>query len=78
VKRMILAALAGLLLTSCAVQEATTGEPVAEKQYRTGSNIPVKHPNGDGVTTISKEEMDRSRDSSLTSPQMPMPRPGGR
>ena len=66
-------------LAGCAVQEGNTG-PVVEKQYRTGSNLAVRHGQmNDGVTTVTKEDLDRTRDSSLNAGAgIPPPRPGGR
>ena len=71
-KRAILLAVSGLVLGACAAQLDTAEQDQAwqERTYRTGSNIPAKHaPNQDGVATMSKEDMDRARDSSLSVPQ---------
>ncbi|MEP7067697.1 MAG: hypothetical protein ABI789_00595 [Usitatibacter sp.] len=61
----ILAALAAsFLVAGCAVDTANeSGERRAEPQYRTGSNIATKRHDGPdgGPTTISREEIERSR-----------------
>jgi hypothetical protein len=79
-KSLLIAAVVASALAGCATPDATTGEPIVEKEYRTGSNLPVKRSSsGDGVTTMSKEDLERARDSSLNAgSQMPMPKPGGR
>jgi type IV pilus biogenesis protein CpaD/CtpE len=72
-KRMLLT-VATLALAGCAAQDVSTSNEVAvEKQYRTGSNLPVKRsPVGDGVRTISKEDLERTLDSRV---MVPMPNP---
>ncbi len=68
-------------LAACAQQETTTADKErAAPQYRTGSNIPThRSPSADGVDTLTKEDLDRMRDSSLNpGTSMPAPRPGGR
>lgn len=80
-KELLLAAAAvASALAGCAASQEGNNLPVAEKQYRTGSNIAVRHSSAaDGVTTVSKEDLDRARDSSLDAGRgMPTPRPGGR
>lgn len=82
-KKVLLLAVAAAVsaLAGCAT---TAGEgsdhPFVEKQYRTGSNIAARRsPEADGVTTVSKEDLDRARESSLDAGRgMPTPRPGGR
>jgi type IV pilus biogenesis protein CpaD/CtpE len=78
-KKVLLLAAAVSALAGCAAQEGNTG-PVVEKQYRTGSNLAVRHAQpGDPVTTVSKEDLDRARDSSMNpGAGIPPPRPGGR
>ena len=70
-KRMLLLGLAGVVLGACA--EVNTADPDhawVERTYRTGTNLPTKHsPAADGVATVSKEDLDRARDSSLNVPQ---------
>ena len=70
-KRMVLLAMAGVVLGACA--QVDTSDPDhawVERTYRTGSNLPSKHsPSGDGVATVSKDDLDRSRNSSLNVPQ---------
>jgi len=70
-KRMVLLAMAALVLGACAqVDTSDKDHAWVERTYRTGSNLPSKHaPNADGVATVSKEDMDRARDSSLSVPQ---------
>jgi hypothetical protein len=49
------------LATGCAMESNTaSNEPAAEKEYPTGSNIPRRQGSSpSGVTTISKEAIDR-------------------
>jgi len=70
-KRMVLLAMAAVVLGACAqVDTSDKDHAWVERTYRTGSNLPSKHaPNADGVATVSKEDMDRARDSSLSVPQ---------
>ena len=80
-KRLIILAVAAGVLNACVeadTKEAQKGEWV-ERTYRTGSNIPTKHTAGeDGVTSVSKDDMDRIRNgSSGAAPTMPAPPPGG-
>jgi len=69
--KAILLGMAALVLGACA--QVDTSDPDhawVDRTYRTGSNLPTKHaPNGDGVSTMSKEDLDRARDSSLNVPQ---------
>ncbi|HZZ93283.1 MAG TPA: hypothetical protein VFE23_12035 [Usitatibacter sp.] len=72
---MILIAAAGLA-AGCASTELADngGSPHAEKQYRTGSNIPRRSDQmPDGVQTSGVQ----ASDSSIAHPSMPMPGPGG-
>jgi len=70
-KKAMLLGMAALVLGACAqVDTADPNHAWVERTYRTGSNLPSKHaPNADGVATVSKEDMDRARDSSLSVPQ---------
>lgn len=70
-ERMVLLAMAALVLGACAqVDTSDKDHAWVDRTYRTGSNLPTKHaPNGDGVATVSKEDLDRARDSSLSVPQ---------
>ncbi len=79
-KELLLAAVVASALAGCATGQEGNNLPVVEKQYRTGSNLAVRHSSTvDGVTTVSKEDLDRARDSSMNAGQgMPTPRPGGR
>jgi hypothetical protein len=63
--------MAALFLGACAEVKTADGDQAwQDRTYRTGSNLPTKHaPNQDGVATMSKEDMDRARDSSLAVPQ---------
>ena len=80
-KHLIILAVAGGLLSACV--EADTKEAQnkdwVERTYRTGTNIPSKHTSTeDGVTTLNKDDIDRTRNgSSGAAPTMPTPRPGG-
>ncbi|HXF77551.1 MAG TPA: hypothetical protein VN598_01700 [Usitatibacter sp.] len=77
-KRMMLLGMAALVLGACA--QVDTSDPDhawVERTYRTGSNLPSKHsPEADGVSAMSKEDMDRARDSSLNVPATFGKRPG--
>jgi hypothetical protein len=80
-KELLLAvAFATSVLAGCAASQEGNNLPVVEKQYRTGSNLAVRHSSAaDGVTTVSKEDLDRARESSMDAGRsMPTPRPGGR
>jgi len=81
-KKVLLLAVAAAVstLAGCASTSEGNGQPFVEKQYRTGSNLAVRRSSeADGVTTVSKEDLDRARDSSLDAGRgMPTPRPGGR
>ena len=80
-KELLLAvAFAASVLAGCAASQEGNNLPVVEKQYRTGSNLAVRHSStADGVTTVSKEDLERARESSMDAGRsMPMPRPGGR
>ena len=73
--------LAALVLAACASEEtSTTGSKGwVEREYRTGSNIAThRAPANDGVETMSKDDVDRVRNSSLNpGVAIPPPRPGG-
>jgi hypothetical protein len=60
----ILAAL--LLVAACAEPAANTGgaTPRAEREYPTGSNIPRRSRDTDGVQVYDREAVQRSQDSS--------------
>ncbi|MGZ5041757.1 MAG: hypothetical protein ACXWG1_07915 [Usitatibacter sp.] len=81
-KKVLLLACASFVasLAGCATTETGSDAPFVEKQYRTGSNLAVRRSSAaDGVTTVSKEDLDRARESSLDAGRaMPAPRPGGR
>jgi outer membrane receptor for ferrienterochelin and colicin len=58
-KNLLLASLAATVLAAgCAVDTKTDTDP-AEKAYTTGSNIPRKKGAQPGVSSISKEDLDR-------------------
>ncbi|HEY4999314.1 MAG TPA: hypothetical protein VII36_09230 [Usitatibacter sp.] len=78
-KRVLMLAVAASALASCAAGAGNDG-PIVEKEYRTGSNLAVKRsPAADGVSSMSKDDVDRTRDSSLSAgAQLPPPRPGSR
>ena len=78
-KKVLMLAVAASALAGCAAHEGNDG-PIVEKEYRTGSNLAVRRsPEADGVTSISKEDVDRSRDGSLNAgAQLPPPRAGSR
>jgi outer membrane lipoprotein SlyB len=71
-KRVLIAAvgaIAASALTGCATPDASTDEVVVQKEYRTGSNLPVRHST---VTALSKEDLENQQNSSLNAgPQMP-------
>jgi hypothetical protein len=79
VKSPIVLAMLVLGLAACAEQETkTAGKGWVEPQYRTGSNIPTHRSSAaDGVETMTKEDVDRARDSSFNpGVSMPPRRPG--
>lgn len=67
-----------LLCGGCAIAppDETSTRERSEAVYVTGSNIP-RHKVGEayGVSTVTKEEIDR--EGPIMNPQMPMPMPGG-
>ena len=63
-KRILVLACAGLI-AGCAADPASSTEPVQEREYRTGSNIPKKGDDRGTVTTMSPEEIERSRNASM-------------
>jgi hypothetical protein len=80
-KRLIILAVAAGVLNACVEADTKDGQKGewVERTYRTGSNIPSRHTSGeDGVTSVSKDDMDRIRNgSSGAAPTMPAPPPGG-
>lgn len=70
-KGMMLLGVAAVVLGACAqVDTSDKDHAWVERTYRTGSNLPTKHsPEGDGVQSISKDDMDRMRNSSSNVPQ---------
>jgi len=75
---MMLCAAAAVLVSGCALapadelQASERGDP----QYVTGSNIARHQParQGDGVTTVDRDEVERIHDSAVVG--MPAKRPG--
>jgi hypothetical protein len=53
---------AGLLAGACAADPASSSDPMTDKTYRTGSNIPARE--AAGVVTVSPESIERQRDQS--------------
>lgn len=80
-KRLLLLAVAAGLLAGCVESNVKDAENKEwqERTYRTGSNIPSKHSSSqDGVTSVSKDDMDRIRNGSSGSiPSMPAAPAGG-
>jgi len=74
-KNIILATFFASFLSACATtnQTAASDEPVQDREYQTGSNIPRKKT---GVAVIDREEYERQRNSSV--PGIDPPRAGGR
>jgi hypothetical protein len=80
-KRLIFLAVAACSLSACidADPKLAQDKEWQDRTYHTGSNIPSKHTaSQDGVTSVSKDDMDRiQHGSSGGAPSMPAPRPGG-
>ena len=57
--KTLFACAAAAFLAGCAVDPASSGEPVTDKEYRTGSNLPAR--TREGVHTVSPEEFERAR-----------------
>jgi hypothetical protein len=81
-KRVIFAVAAASIVAGCAQQGVeTSSSQYEEKEYRVGSNLPVKRgsaPDSSSVTTISADDMERARNSSLNpGAQLPPVRAGG-
>lgn len=66
-------AAASALAAGCAAEQPSTStEPVAQREYPTGSNIPRKKSDSpDGVSTYDREALEKARDA-----QYQTPRPG--
>ena len=79
-KRVLFAVATAAIVVSCAQQDVNQAEGgYVEKVYRVGSNLPARHGStADGVTTISAEDLERARNSSLNpGAQLPPVRAGG-
>ena len=61
-KKLLLCAVAALLGACAANQPTTSTEPTADKQYRTGSNIPRAERRGD-VKVMTPEELEQMRNA---------------
>ena len=77
-KRVLFAAATAAIVGGCAQQGVNTADgPYVEKEYRVGSNLPARKGGADPVTTISSEDLERARNSSLNpGAAMPPPRAG--
>ena len=67
-------AAASALAAGCATEQPSTStEPVAQREYPTGSNIPRKKSgdSADGVSAYDREALEKARDA-----QYQTPRPG--
>lgn len=73
-KNLLLGIAAACALVGCAADQPTTAsnEPVSQREYPTGSNIPRKRSadSTDGVSTYDREALDRARNQT---PQTPRP-----
>ncbi len=80
-KRLIFLAVAAAILSACVEADPKTADTKEsqDRTYRTGSNIPSRHTSAeDGVSTASKDDVDRiQHGSSGAPPSLPMPTPGG-
>jgi hypothetical protein len=73
-KPILVALAASFLAAGCAVDPAdASGEPRAERQYQTGSNIAKKKADGpaDGPAVVTREELERVRDNQNPSSFIP-------
>jgi hypothetical protein len=80
-KRVLFAVATAAIVAGCADQDVNQAEGgYVEKEYRVGSNLPTRHSSAaDGVTTISAEDLERARNSSLNpGTSVPPPRAGSR
>jgi hypothetical protein len=77
-KRVLIAVATAAIVGGCAQQGVNTADgPYVEKEYRVGSNLPARKGGADPVTTISSEDLERARNSSLNpGAAMPPPRAG--
>jgi len=77
-RKVLLLGIAATVLGACAqLDNSDPNQQWVDRTYRTGSNLPTKHaPNADGVSTMSKEDVDKARDSSQSVPQTFGKRPG--
>jgi hypothetical protein len=77
-KRVLFAVATAAIVGGCAQQGVNTADgPYVEKEYRVGSNLPARKGGGEPVTSISAEDLERARNSSLNpGAAMPPPRPG--
>ena len=79
-KRHFLLCAAPLLLAgACATTDnGNSGSiPAAQREYKTGSNIPKKSDDRGDAVIYDKESVERARDSALSQPQS-RSNPGGR
>jgi uncharacterized protein YceK len=63
--RLVLSTVAACLaLGGCASPDTMTStEPHTDREYRTGSNIPQRARPGDGVGTLSAEDLERMKNA---------------
>ena len=72
---------AAVALAGCAPLENTAdGGGYVEKEYRTGSNIPVHSGSApSGVSSATGDDVEKARNSSINAgPSVPLPRGGSR
>ena len=75
-KRHFLLCAAPLLLTgACATTEVNNGnEPVVQREYKTGSNIPKKKDEPGDATVYDASSLERARDAAISQPGPRTPR----
>ena len=69
IKNIVLAAAlvaASLAASGCASNDAqASNEPVAEREYPTGSSIPRKSGGSSSAATVNRQDVERARDAQL-------------
>ena len=62
-RSIIVHILAVFLVAGCATTDTST-EPLQEKEYVTGSNIPRRDRSASGVSVLSKDALEKAQNSS--------------
>jgi len=73
--KLLLPLIAASLLAGCmSTEQMSPREPVADREYPTGTSFPRRTTNsssGSGVTTMDRDAAERARESAISPSQMP-------